>query len=45
VWWRGEVNMEVWWGNLREDLGVGGRILLKWIFKKWDGDTVGRGMY
>jgi hypothetical protein len=30
-----------WWGNLRErfhlkDLDVDGRILLKYIFKKWD---------
>jgi hypothetical protein len=31
----------VWWENLRErghwgDPGEGGRIILRWIFRKWD---------
>jgi hypothetical protein len=36
------VYTEFWWGNLRErghlgDPGVYGRIILKWIFRKWNG--------
>jgi hypothetical protein len=36
------VHIGFWWGNLRagdhlKDPGIGGRIILKWIFKKWDG--------
>jgi hypothetical protein len=38
---RGELCIVFWWGNLREgnswgDRGVDGRIMLGWIFKKWD---------
>jgi hypothetical protein len=32
-----------WWGNTREsyhleDTGVDGRIIIKWMFEKWNGD-------
>jgi hypothetical protein len=38
---REEVYTGFWWGNLRgrdylEDPAVDGRIILKWIFRKWD---------
>jgi hypothetical protein len=36
---RGEVYRGFWWGNLRaedhlEDVGVDGRIIFRWIFRK-----------
>jgi hypothetical protein len=38
-----EVSTGFWWGNLTgdhlEDIGVDGRILLKLIFKKYDGEV------
>ena len=37
----GEVYTGYWWGNVRErdhlgDPGLDGRIILRWIFRKWD---------
>jgi hypothetical protein len=37
---RGEVYTGFWWGNMRErdnleDPGLDGRIILRWIFRKW----------
>ena len=47
VWRKGEVCTRFWWGNLRErdhwgDQDVGGRIILRWILRKWEG-VVGTG--
>jgi hypothetical protein len=41
VWERGEAYTGFWWRNMREsDLlgepGIDGRIILRWIFRKWD---------
>jgi hypothetical protein len=38
---KGEACTGFWWGNLRErdhlgDPGVDGRIIIRWIFRKWD---------
>jgi hypothetical protein len=47
VWGRGEVCTGFWWGSLRErdhwgDPDVDGRIILRGIFRKWEG-IVGTG--
>jgi hypothetical protein len=47
VWGRGEVCTGFWWGNLRErdhwgDPDVDWRIILRWIFRKWEG-VIGTG--
>jgi hypothetical protein len=44
VWGAREMRIGFWWGDRRErnhfeDLGVDGRIVLKWIFKKWEGEA------
>ena len=41
VWGRGVAYTGFWWENLRErdpleDAGIDGRIILRWIFRKWD---------
>jgi len=46
-WGTGEVCTGFWWGNLRErdhwrNPDVDGRIILRWIFRKWEG-VVGTG--
>ena len=43
VWETGEVKTSFWWGHLRErdhleDKSADGRIILKWLSKKWDDD-------
>jgi hypothetical protein len=44
AWGIGEVYTGCWWGDLMERdhleyLRVDGRIIIKWIFKKWDGEA------
>ena len=41
VWGTGETYTRFWWGNLWDrdhlgDPGAYGRIILRWIFRKWD---------
>jgi hypothetical protein len=41
VWGTAEISTGFCWGNLREgdhleDTGIDRRIILRWIFKKWD---------
>jgi len=47
AWGRGEWCKGFWWENLRErdhwgDPDIHGRIILRWIFRKWEG-VVGTG--
>jgi hypothetical protein len=47
---RGEMYTGFWWGTLREkdhleDAVVDGRIILRWIFRKWDGGIWTRSMW
>jgi hypothetical protein len=46
VWETGDVSTEFWWRNLGEreqleDLSVSGIIILKWIFRNWEGAWAG----
>ena len=44
VWETVEMNTGFWWGDLMDGqhfkvIGADGRIIIKWIFKKWDGQA------
>jgi hypothetical protein len=44
VWGRVEVYTRFWWGKQRErvhleDSGINGKIIIRWIFRKWDMGT------
>jgi hypothetical protein len=44
MWGRGELHRGFWWRNLKEtdhleDLVIDRKVTLKWILKKWDGET------
>jgi hypothetical protein len=46
---RGEMNTVFWWGNLKERVDwekarVDGRIILIWIFRKWDEEGAWTGL-
>jgi len=46
---RRKLHTRFWWGNMKElyhleHPGVNGRIIIKWIFKKWNGDMDWIGM-
>jgi len=41
---RGDLHTRLWWGNLRErdhleDPSLNEKIILRWIFRKWDVGT------
>jgi hypothetical protein len=33
---RGEASTGLWWGDRLGDPGVDGKIILRWMFRKWD---------